>query len=171
MQAREIGDTIKLMKLVIFYQLRYDIVGLTDVCRTRKFAKTVKSKSRIPIPVDESKDCLETLLDPLLDYLDNKIKVVHDCIDADNVTDHDSTGFKSKNMEEDYEKYFEVGSKVKIKWTSNEIGNSGWKPGWYVAEVQSSSIGDDEISVVYVSEPDCVYTVEVVPLLAQGKLR
>ena len=74
-------------------------------------------------------------------------------------------------MEGDYEKYFEVGSKVKIKWTSNEIGNSGWKLGWYVAEVQSSSIEDDEISVVYVSEPDCVYTVEVVPLLAQGKLR
>ena len=89
MQAREIGDTIKLMKLVIFYQLRYDIVGLLDVCRTRKFEQTVKSRSRIP--------------------------------------------------------------------------------GWYVAEVQSSSIEDDEISVVYVSEPDCVYTVEVVPFLAQEK--
>ncbi len=43
-------------------------------------------------------------------------------------------------------------------------------PGWYSAEVQSSKI-ENEITVVYVSKPDCVYTVEVTPLLAQGKLR
>ena len=96
-------------------------------------------------------------MDSLLDYLEKKRKVGNDYID-DNVTDQDSTGFKNKNQntEDDYEKYFEVGSKDKIKWTSNEIGNSGRKPGWYVTEVQSFE--DDEISVVYVSKPDFVST-------------
>ena len=40
-----------------------------------------------------------------------------------------------------------------------------------MAEVQSASLDTDEVSVVYLSEPDVVYTIEVTPLLAQGKLR
>ncbi len=63
------------------------------------------------------------------------------------------------STEYNYEDYFEVGSNLKIRWTSEELGDSGWKPGWYSAEVQSSKIKNDEITVVYVSEPDCVYTV------------
>ena len=66
----------------------------------------------------------------------------------------------------EYEDYFEIGVHLKIMWTRDEIGDTGWKPGWYSAEVQSSTIENDEITVVYITEPDCVYTVEVTPLLA-----
>ena len=35
--------------------------------------------------------------------------------------------------------------------------------------MQSSTIEDDEITVVYASGPECIYTVEVTTLLAEGK--
>lgn len=170
MQIREIIDFIKLIKSMIFYQMRCEIVGQPDVCRTRKFSGSVlKNTSKIQIPDGVSSQNLEKLLDPLLLYLDTKTER-----SSEKDINEDPTGFEcklTKGKADDYEDYFEVGSKVKIRWTSTEIGDSGWKPGWYVAEIQASSIDDDEVSVVYVSEPDCVYTVEVMPLLAQGKLR
>ena len=35
------------------------------------------------------------------------------------------------------EKLCQVGAKVKVQWTKEEIGDSGWKPGWYIAYVHS----------------------------------
>ena len=32
----------------------------------------------------------------------------------------------------------EIGAKVKIYWTANEIGDSGWKPGWYTAQCNNT---------------------------------
>ncbi|KAL9977755.1 hypothetical protein ACROYT_G015195 [Oculina patagonica] len=49
---------------------------------------------------------------------------------------------------------FEVERKLNIKWAADEIGDSGWRPGWYVAKVQPASMDTKEISVVYLSEPD-----------------
>lgn len=50
-----------------------------------------------------------------------------------------------------------VGKKVKIKWSKDEIGDSGWKCGWYNAMVQSFSEENDTIDVMYFSEEDCIY--------------
>lgn len=47
----------------------------------------------------------------------------------------------SGNSPSDYEKFKEVGAKVKVKWTMEEIGDFGWRTGWYVATIQSY---DDE---------------------------
>ena len=50
----------------------------------------------------------------------------------------------------------QVGSKVKIRWTLEELGNSGWKPGWYVAYVQAYDDETDTLTVQYLSEPGCI---------------
>ena len=30
----------------------------------------------------------------------------------------------------------EFGARVKVKWTADDIVDSGWRPGWYTAHVQ-----------------------------------
>ena len=59
------------------------------------------------------------------------------------------------------EKMSQVGARVKIKWTAEDIGNSGWRPGWYVANVQGYDDETDQLTVQYPSEPDCTYTIEL----------
>ena len=49
---------------------------------------------------------------------------------------------------DDYEQYFEIGTIIKVRWVRQQLGVS-WKPGWYVARVQSSDLGNDSIEIVY----------------------
>ena len=58
-----------------------------------------------------------------------------------------------------------VGSKIKVKWSVDEVGDSGWKPGWYIYDE-----GDDEIIVSYPCEPGCVYKLAVTPQLQADKI-
>ena len=58
----------------------------------------------------------------------------------------------------------------KIKWSKNEIGDSGWKCGWYSAMVQGFCIDDDSIDVVYFTEKYCIYTVCISDLISKEKL-
>ena len=62
----------------------------------------------------------------------------------------------------------EVGVKIKVKWSSEEIGDSA---GWYVAYVQGYDSDLNLITLQYQSEPDCTYTVELTPLLRAGTIK
>lgn len=69
------------------------------------------------------------------------------------------------------EEFHEVGCKVKVRWSKEEIGDSGWRSGWYVGEVQQSDPDNDEIKVVFQAEPDATYSYEVTSCLAYGCLQ
>ena len=69
------------------------------------------------------------------------------------------------------DEYFTVGQKIKVKWTREEIGDSGWRAGWYSAQVQEVEIEEDNIRIVYFTEPNCIYTVCVSEYLANRKLK
>ncbi len=71
---------------------------------------------------------------------------------------------------DEIEQFYEVGARIKVKWTREEIGDSGWKPGWYVGEVQESEVENDLVGVQFISEPDVTYAYEVTPLVAEGKM-
>ena len=75
------------------------------------------------------------------------------------------------NEEQIREQIIQVGSKVKIKWSKDEIGDSGWKPSWYTAEVQGYDVDMDVLPVIYPSEPSCTYTVELTPLISQKSIK
>ena len=49
--------------------------------------------------------------------------------------------------------------------------DSGWRAGWYCAQVQEPEIEEDNICTVYFTEPNCVYSVYVSEYLANGKLK
>ena len=69
------------------------------------------------------------------------------------------------------EAFFEIGTKGKVKWSANEVKGTGWKPGWYVAYVQSSDSFQDQIVLEHPSEPDQLYTLDVSPMIAEGSLK
>ena len=52
-----------------------------------------------------------------------------------------------------------------------ELGDSGWHPGWYTAEVQGYNTDDDIVLLHYPSEPGCIYDVELSPLIATSKIQ
>ena len=49
------------------------------------------------------------------------------------------------------------------------IKGSGWKAGWYEAEVQAFEPDTDEITIIYKREPTVVYTECVTQLISEGK--
>ena len=102
----------------------------------------------------------------LIDYMKalsslNRTKIPHDDLNR-NLKEISDTDAMSA--------FFEIWQRVKIRWTANEIGDSRWRSGWYVAEIQRSDIESDIISIVYASEPDCIYEIEVIPPFIEGKL-
>ena len=64
----------------------------------------------------------------------------------------------------------ETGARIKVKWSSEEIGDSGWQAGWYTAIVQSYDSDSDEIIVSYPSEPGCTYTLDLSKSLAETRI-
>jgi len=77
----------------------------------------------------------------------------------------------STEQEEVKEQICAIGSQIKVKWGKEELGNTGWHPGWYVADVQSYDAASDVISVVYPSEPKCIYNIELTPALSSAKIK
>ena len=51
---------------------------------------------------------------------------------------------------DELEQFYEVGARIKVKWSKEEIGDTNWRPGWYVGEVQEADIENDEITVQFV---------------------
>lgn len=70
-----------------------------------------------------------------------------------------------------YDKVTEIGESIFIKWDQSELEQSGWKPGWYLAEVQAFDPGRDEIRIIYRKEPTVIYTECVSQLIAAGKVK
>ena len=65
----------------------------------------------------------------------------------------------------------EIGASIAIKWTEEEVQGSGWKAGWYQAEVQAFDPDRDEITIIYKREPTVIYTECVSQLISEGKAK
>lgn len=72
---------------------------------------------------------------------------------------------------DEIDQFYEIGDKIKVKWSREEVGESSWRPGWYVGEIPDSDIENDKIVVQFVSEPEVTYTYEVTPCVAEGTLK
>lgn len=69
-----------------------------------------------------------------------------------------------------YERFFNIGATIKVKWTKEQLGVR-WKVGWYTATVQSADIDNDQIDITYLSETDVLYTLDVTPSISSGKIK
>ena len=69
------------------------------------------------------------------------------------------------------EKIAQIGAKIKVQLTKEEIGESGWKPGWYVATVQRYFTETDVVTVTYASEPNHTYDEDLLELISGGRIK
>jgi hypothetical protein len=70
-----------------------------------------------------------------------------------------------------YHTYTEIGAHILVKWDKNEVARTGWKPGWYAAEVQAFYPHDDKIDVLYRTSPAEIYSENVTELIRHGKIK
>lgn len=172
-QIDEVQTTIEHATQVMYAEIEHDIVNtnIIDIRRQRKYgtAELTKDKSKLAIPsqIQDLPDIPTTAFCDLMEYVNtlgntDRTDVPHPGIDEKLQPTTDTDSIFS---------FFEIGQRIKVRWTADDIGDTGWRAGWYTAEVQGSDVESDKINVVYTSEPNCVYDVEVTPSFIEGKLR
>ena len=169
-EEQQLKDLIKIIYDLIHCQRLLDIRSHVVTKRTYP---SRENKNCVPLPqhINTAADLCH-LFDPLIQFIgiihDQRSKTVKQSVsipcDIPSTTDKvDSKD--TKNL------VCLVGSKIKVKWSVDEVGDSGWKPGWYIAFVEGYDEGDDEIIVSYPCEPGCVYKLAVTPQLEADKIR
>ena len=163
-QENQLKQCIETAKRIISLEIQQSILAHHDIHRIRTYSTPSCEKSKIKIPsnIDEIAD-LHKLFSALQRYVNNPFH-------RDGSDSNEPDGNKTESSDE-YHEYFEIGRQVKVRWSKEEIGDTGWRAGWYSIEVQESNLSLDEITIIYVSEPKSIYNVEVTPLLANGKLK
>ena len=149
------------------------------IYRYRKYTLQKKNPHFVSSPPHiQSESDLIKLFDPLMAYIEKKqqqdITRLNSSTAVSKLFEHASAkvpnSSESSNADALMEQITQVGSVVKVKWTTEEVGDSGWKPGWYKATVQKFDEDSDTITLKYPREP-IPYDEELTPLLSQGKIK
>ena len=170
-EEEQLRDLIHLAYKTIREQRRLSIT--THVYRKRKFTLQNKDPHFVPQPQHvQTEEDLQSLFEPLLIQINSNRKK-HEVADEmlafkPQLSSCDTTSTDEKVL---HQCITQVGSRVKLQWTCDEIGTSGWKPGWYVATVQSYCVDTDVITVTYQAEPNVTYDEELTPLITGGKIK
>ncbi|KAJ7337853.1 hypothetical protein OS493_008011 [Desmophyllum pertusum] len=69
---------------------------------------------------------MESLPDPLMEHINNIAKVRSSVQESSRIRKYLATESMPALAQNNHEKYFEVGKKLTIKWTAEEIEDSGW---------------------------------------------
>lgn len=70
------------------------------------------------------------------------------------------------------EQVTQIGAIVSIRWSASEVGDLGWKPGWYKGKfIYGYCEESDILTLRYLLEPDNTYEEEITPLLLQNKVK
>ncbi len=122
--------------------------------RTYAYSSVRHTSVSLPQHVCRMND-LQNLFEPLLDFLN----IIHTSYkEKDQQSTIGLMPNKSAMDPEDIRSCIcEVGACIKVKWTAEEVGDSGWRPGWYRVVVQSYDSESDTLTVTYPTEEGCVY--------------
>ena len=181
-EKRAFEDLIKICQELIFAELQCEIS--TTVTRTHRTFQAVHPTPRnlqgtivqtIEKPIVKPPENiiiqdLTELFNPLLQYLYAAAQADEKC-SAQTAGTTQAKILKYLVTTTLHDQITQIGSIIKVKWTKNEIGNTGWRPGWYKAQVQSYCVDTDEVELVYTSEPTCIYTMEVSPAISLGTVQ
>ena len=170
-EENQLKDLIQLAYQTIYNQ-RYLNVS-SHVYRKRTYTLQTISPHFIPPPSHvQCESDLQSLFQPLIDFLDRRKQQREDKDDRTpilkNKTDDDTAPPSNENLAQ---RITQIGSKVKLHWSAEEVGDMGWRPGWYVATVQNYCQDTDMLTVTYSSEPDETYHEELLPLLSKGAIK
>lgn len=127
----------------------------------------------LPPPHVKLESDIQCLFQPFLHFID-QIKEQHECSDERTLIP-DSKKKVDKGIPNPENtlatQITQIGSKIKLRWSAKEVGDAGWRPGWYAATVQKYCQETDMLTVTYASEPDETYDEELLPLLSKGAIK
>ena len=176
-EAAKLKDLIRITEQLILSERTLDLMrpNHTYFRRTHSCIDHEDNLLEVPPHIKTLQD-LSGLYRPLLEFINIVEKTSRE--NDERSTGHLNLSKKSglevttsTKQEQLKEQISAIGSQIKVKWGKEELGNTGWQPGWYVADVQSYDTASDVIHVVYPSEPKCFYDIELTPALSSGKLK
>ena len=166
-QENQLRDFIAIVQQLVIEEQRIHAASpYLHMNRQQSFATSSFSSTLVELPRHVSKLDLKQLFNPQLRHLDavRQHRVENDA--------KSTVQLKTYTVKPDLREFVcTPGTSIKIKWSAEEVGDSGWKPGWYKAIVQRYHSGSDILTVVYPCEPGCTYSVDVSVWLSLGKLR
>ena len=136
----------------------------TDICSSKARAFPVYTERRLAVPDDISESNVHEMLQPL----ENHLKVLTQFEEKTNIL---GAEFHAKKYFNETEEYEVSGFELLVKWTNKEIGDSVWQAGWFLTEVQGSSLASDWVKVEYKSERGHIYKIEVMTAFANNTLK
>ena len=156
-EENQLKDLINIYKHLSFAQRKLKLCH--HIYQKRTFSSKLKRCVVTP-PPNISSENLHELFEQLVNCIDSQItkRKKEDSRSTISLVQRQA---KENVHLNDKERLCHIGAKVKVWWTSEEIGDSGWKPGWYIAYVQSFDEKSDTITVQYPSEPNCTYNIDV----------
>ena len=148
---------------VIRAEKRLSLLGFQDSIERRKFTTNARKSTLKKL---QPSTAIEEIFKPLTTFL----RSFKDSRRIENQSDETTDARNELNPANSYESYFQVGTKVKVYWSKEEVKPLGWRGGWYVAFVTDICRDEDQVSVQFVSEPDSVYQIEVTTSIKENTL-
>ena len=143
----------------------------SHIYRKRQFSTSTFKTSFLPPPhTVKNESDLQNLFQPFLGFLEmqkQQHKLQDDALPLQ-PKKKEIIGLSDTDLRESIS---QVGSKIKIQWTKEEIGDTGWKPGWYVATVQGYCNETEIVTVKYASEPNLTYDEDLSTLISDGRIK
>ncbi len=172
MLAKETKQLKELIKIIQELILREKEGTLQHhVYRQRTYTNPQRESPKLDLPI-KPPDLLH-MFDPLVQYVDivaSTQKHRGTSLLIQSKTDEQDPLLLTSDQNQQAELMVQTGARVRVKWTKEELGNSGWKPRWYTAEVQAFDPDTDVLTVTYLSEPGCVYDIELSNYVTQNKI-
>ena len=111
--------------------------------RMRKYA-TYTSKMFVPMPSHMCEEDLLDLFSPLQDYI-QKVLCTHTTpklIQSLNSADSSQESMLKKQVTQ-------IGAIISVQWSTSEVGDLGWKPGWYKEKVHGYCEETDTFAIPF----------------------
>ena len=162
----QIKDLIKLVYEVIYQQRQLQLSSHTY----RKRSYTLRSSHHeyiiVPCTIRTESDLNKVLFEPIFTLFSTRQKQREE-LDRSSVF---RPPIRGESVSGDLtELLVQIGSKVKVRWSSDELQGSGWRAGWYEATVHNYCRESDIITITYIDEPGVPYDEELTPLVANKK--
>ena len=169
-EERQLKDLIDISHELILKQR--ELSFSSHIYRKRKYTTSGTKSKFIPIPSHiTTEDDLKTLFKPLLDTLDSNQKTRETNDKMGHVQAPLGMHQSTDETEELQERIVQTGAKVKIHWSKEEVQDTEWKSGWYLATVHSYDDVTDLLTLTYSSEPGLPYEEELLPLITNHKIK
>ena len=167
-EEEELKDFISQCKSLIIEELKLAKIYTSHTYQRRTHSSSKVSPKLVTPPSTTTLTNLHNVFNPLLTQIARNKQARKERNFSPTLKPYN---VQNQSAEDTLETIKDVGAKIKVKWSEDEIGDSGWKAGWYTAYVQSYDEETDTLTIAYPSEPGCTYNINFSQYLKEKKIK